>query len=122
LRKLNTVLSVETDEIPGPLDDEDSVQIVRENHWAVGWVEWIAIHKSNVAAIEAAKFLCNKANDYPVLNESDWSELEYTQAMDYWDSMSLSEKVRFCADCNVSIFAARRSSDLPDRLYERLTA
>ena len=31
----------------------ETVQVVRENHWAVGWVEWIAIHKSDLSADQA---------------------------------------------------------------------
>jgi|SRR5581483_1264628 len=104
------------------LDDCLSVQIVCENHWAVGWVEWIAIHDSNVAAIELAKELCERANSYPILNESHFSNLEYERAMEFWSGLSLSDKVDMCRDCGVSIFAARRNSALPDRLWESLVA
>ena len=31
--------------------ESDTVQVVRESHWAVGWVEWIAIHESDEAAL-----------------------------------------------------------------------
>ena len=120
LRQLETELSPETHDIPGRFDGESSVQIVREGHWAVGWVEWIAIHESNTAALDAARKLCDRANDYPVLDEDHWGNLEYERAMNYWDSLSLNEKVNYCRDCRVSIFAARRSHDLPDRLYESL--
>lgn len=105
----------------GDADGDATVTIVRESHWAVGWVEWIAIHGSNETALAKARELCEQVKDYPVLDETHWSNLEYTQAMEYWDSMSLSCKVDFCRDCDVSIFAARRSYDLPDRLYESLT-
>jgi hypothetical protein len=110
-----TLLALATDN-----DDESTVQIVREGHWAVGWVEWIAIHGSNAAALAKARELCAKVEDYPALDEDHWSNLEYERAMDYWESMSLASKVDFCRDCGVSIFAARRSYDMPDRLYEAL--
>lgn len=93
-----------------------------ESHWACGHVEWIGIHKdSPVALLDAAEEMLASIGDYPCLDESDWSDLEYTEAMSFWDSMSLSMKVDYCRDADVSIFAARRSSDLPDRLYESLT-
>lgn len=98
-----------------------TVQIVSENHWAVGWVEWIAIHESDTESLAVARELCESYNQYPALDEDHWSNLEYTRAMEFWDSMSLSAKVDYCRDCDVSIFAARRSHDLPDRLYESLT-
>jgi hypothetical protein len=97
------------------------VTVVRESHWACGWIEWIAIHESNTAGIALANEMLEKIDDYPCLSEDDWSELEYTEAMEYWDGLSLSEKVDYCKDAKVSIFAARRSYDLPDRLYEMLT-
>lgn len=108
--------------LSGDFEGEATVTIVREGHWAVGWVEWIAIHETNIAALAKARELCKRTEDYPVLNEDHWSDLEYMQAMEFWDSMSLASKVSYCRDCKVSIFAARRSSDLPDRLYENLAA
>jgi hypothetical protein len=122
LLALSTALSVETTDMPGRWDGEQSVRIVRENHWAIGWVEWIAIHSSNSEALTKARGLCESANDYPILDESHFSDLEYTRAMEFWDSSSLSSKSDYCRDCGVSIFAARRNHDLPDRLWECLTA
>ena len=66
------------------LDDCLSVQIVRENHWAVGWIEWIAIHASNAAALDLARELCERANDYPILDEDHFSRLESEQADEVW--------------------------------------
>lgn len=109
------------DIVDGDGEEMTSVQIVCESHWAVGWVEWIAIHESDTQSLDAARALCEQYNSYPALDESHWSELEYTRAMEYWDSCSLAEKVRLCQDTRVSVFAARRSHDLPDRLYEMLT-
>lgn len=28
--------------------ESETVRVVRESHWAVGWVEWIAIHESDI--------------------------------------------------------------------------
>lgn len=97
------------------------VTVVRESHWACGWIEWIAIHESNTAGVALANEMEESIDDYPCLSEDDWSELEYMEAMDYWDGLSLSEKVDYCRDAEVSVFVARRSYDLPDRLYEMLT-
>lgn len=78
------------------LDDCLSVQVVRESHWAVGWVEWIAIHSSNTAALAKARDLCERANDYPILDESHFSELEYTQANEVWASCyNITERVKY---------------------------
>lgn len=73
-----------------------TVEIVRESHWAVGWVEWIAIHSSNTAAIAKATELCERANDYPVLDEDDWSEREQTEANEVWTNcFDVSERIAY---------------------------
>jgi len=105
-----------------PDGEETTVQVVRENHWAVGWVEWIAIHESNIQAYQKAIELCEKANDYVVLDEDHFSNLEYERAVRFWDCLSLPEKVDMCQECGVSIFAARRNYDLPDKLWDRLVS
>jgi len=34
--------------------ESETVIVVRETHWAVGWVEWIAIHESDDKALKIA--------------------------------------------------------------------
>ncbi len=78
------------------LDDCLSVQVVRENHWAVGWVEWIAVHGSNAAALECARELCASANNYPPLDESHWSQMEHEEAGEVWAKCySVSERIEY---------------------------
>lgn len=60
------------------------VRVVRENHWAVGWVEWIAIHESAIEALEIADKLKGKLEDYPVISEDLWSEYEQRDADETW--------------------------------------
>lgn len=88
--------------------ESETVQVVRERHWAVGWVEWIAIHQDDSLALSLASGIANRLDDYPVVNENHWSELEYQEACDYWASMSVRERARTAADCGVSVFSARR--------------
>lgn len=53
--------------------------IVREGHWAVGWVEWIAIHQDEVEALKIADALIERVQNYPVLDEDDFSMREYEE-------------------------------------------
>lgn len=78
------------------LESEDckSVQIVSENHWAVGWVEWIAIHESNAPAVAEAGAMLKKLEGYPVLNEGHWSEMELNEYFEAWNSYGHREFVR----------------------------
>jgi hypothetical protein len=87
LAEFNKLIPDDTDSLTlEQLEGLCSITVVRESHWAVGWVEWIAIHSSNTAALELARELCERANDYPILNESHFSELECTQANEVWAS------------------------------------
>lgn len=72
--------------VGGDVEDADlaSVQTVRENHWAVGWVEWIAIHQSNESALRAADEMAGQLENYPVLSEERWSEYEQEEANQVW--------------------------------------
>jgi len=98
------------------------VTVVRESHWACGWIEWIAIHKTATEQIKLAEEMESKLEDYPVLCEDDWSNLEYEEAMSYWESLSLENRIEMCAEKGVSIFVARRTYDLPDAIYNSLIA
>lgn len=100
----------------------ETVLTVTEGHWAVGWVDWIAIHKSDDKALEIADKLAGDLIDYPVLNEDHWSGLEYDEACEYWESMSIRDRAEYCVRAGQSIFAARRNwFDDPDgRMQEML--
>lgn len=78
--------------------ESETVIVIRESHWAVGWVEWIAIHESDRAALETADRLKGDLEDYPVLSEEHLSDLEWSTAADYWDSLSPREKVQMALD------------------------
>lgn len=67
-----------------PEFDGESRLEVRESHWAVGWVEWIAIHADDEAALRAADEMTASLEYYPVLDDSDFSELEEENAAKVW--------------------------------------
>lgn len=76
--------------------ESDTVTVVRESHWAVGWVEWIAIHQDDTKALQAADEAKAGLEDYPVLNEDDWSERETKAANDVWKGCySPAERIRY---------------------------
>jgi len=90
-------------------DDESALQHVTENHWAVGWVEWIGIHKNAPdELLRRADEIIGELEDYPVYNDDKLSEFEDEQACEAWKSYSLRDRIELCAEYGVSIFAARR--------------
>ena len=62
----------------------DTVEVVHEGHWAVGWVEWIAIESSDARSLRIADEIKGKLADYPVVNEELWSEYEDEEAQQIW--------------------------------------
>ena len=73
-----------------------TVRIVRESHWAVGWIEWIAIHKSDNAALDKAQIMIDDLNQYPVLDEDDWSQREHETACQIWkDCYDIPERIEY---------------------------
>jgi len=66
--------------------ESETVRVVREGHWAVGWIEWIAIHESDDKALAIQYEIEGSLADYPVLDESDWSEEEAEEANEVWQN------------------------------------
>lgn len=104
-------------------DEIESVYVVCEGHWACGWIEWIAIHPSNTAAMKLADEMLCALEGYPVLNEEDYYQLKYDEAHSWWLRMGTRERIERCYEDGDSIFAARH--DYPpcyvlDSLIEQL--
>jgi hypothetical protein len=103
--------------------ESETVQVVRESHWAVGWVEWIAIHQDDDKALEIADELRDRYENYPVLDDDDWSAREWETVCSAWERSDLRERIYVCNRFGVSIFAARRDELPPDdngAIYEYL--
>lgn len=89
--------------------DTATVLVVRESHWACGWIEWIAIRADNETALRVADDIARKLEGYPVVDEDDWSNLEAHETLDHWKRMPIRDRVEECQRAEVSVFAARRS-------------
>lgn len=95
------------------VSQHDDTGIVSMGHWACGWYEIFLIHADDVAALQAAdEWACSLA-DYPVADESAWSEAEWEAVAEYWERCSVSERMEALERCGLSMFAARRD-ELPD--------
>lgn len=57
--------------------ESETVIVVTENHWAVGWIQWIAIHESDEVALRSADEMKERLADYPILDEGDYSNREW---------------------------------------------
>lgn len=77
------------------VEGESGLQVVRESHWLVGWVEWIAIHESNRLALEAANNIMRRFQDYPVIDEERLWEYEYEECQETWEMFSERERAQY---------------------------
>lgn len=72
--------------------ESETVTVVREGHWAVGWVEWIAIHQDDSVALKIADEIAGALEDYPVINDDHFGELEFNEMLDRWADMSFRDR------------------------------
>ena len=94
LERANFAAMVTALQVDGELPD--TVTIVRESHWAVGWVEWIAIEHSDESSLRIADKIKGKLADYPVIDEELWSEYEQIEAQEVWQHCySPKERIRY---------------------------
>lgn len=56
--------------------DEDDLTIAAASHWAVGWVETILVRATNTELVREAAKICKAIEDYPILDDSDYSYRE----------------------------------------------
>lgn len=67
--------------------ESGAVQVHRFNHWAVGWVELILIDSTDKEKVKIAEDIECSLADYPVLDDSAFSEAEhddYIQSIGNW--------------------------------------
>lgn len=80
-----------------PDDDCTSPVIVREGHWAVGWIEWVAIHESNEAALREADEIASSLDNYPVLDDEARSAMEWEEYTEAWTRYGCRDFIRSLA-------------------------
>lgn len=117
LKQLKALPEVEV-MVPSNRYDDSMIEgtglvVVRESHWAVGWIEWIAIHESNTAALELADKIMAKLTDYPVIDEELWSEYENEDCRQTWET---------CFDAKERLDYFRRHSHTSNGLMSMLKA
>jgi len=64
--------------------ESETVIVVRERHWAVGWVEWIAIHQDDEEALKKADEIAAALENYPIVDEEHYYQLESEEADETW--------------------------------------
>jgi len=87
--------------------ESDTVAVHAFNHWGPGWFKIILVHPSRLSELQG---IAKQLEDYPVLNEEDFSRREFEQVCESWADLHLSERIEMCKTASVSIFAARQDN------------
>lgn len=59
----------------GGENEKNGVLVIRDRHWAVGWIEYILVHKDSKKVAEAEKIM-KDYDAYPVLDDNHYSEAQ----------------------------------------------
>jgi len=75
--------------------ESETVEIFRFGHWACGWLEYLCV-KSGSESERIAADIESQIEDYPILDENHFSELEQSEADSIWhDCYSVGERVEY---------------------------
>lgn len=93
-------------------DGKNTIVKVSESHWAVGWIEWIAIHESNIPALKLADSIQSEINEYPILDEEKHTQMEEKEANRIWkECYRVKDRIKYIRE-NESEFDFSSYSDL----------
>lgn len=89
-----------------------NLAIEEASHWACGWLQYLIINPAASELINEAESALGRLDDYPVLDEEDWSELETEEANQIWkDCYRTKERVQYIRE-HKSQFEFRGLADL----------
>ena len=93
--------------------ESDDVFIYHVGHWACGWIEEILINPDNQDMVKIAQDIEKQLDDYPILNEDDYSERESQDQIETWENASRAD----FRDMLEARFDVELSDDDIDRLF-----
>lgn len=79
--------------------ESDNVAVHRFGHWGPGWFEIILINPDEKDLVKKAEDMESALADYPILDESHFSELEHNEANKVWSSCyDIPERIEYIRD------------------------
>lgn len=94
---------------------EEAIEVHRFGHWGPGWFEIILVNPENKEKLAVAEEVESSLENYPVLDDNDFSRKEVETAIDRWMNCGRRERIEICKKYHTSIFASRRD-ELPDNV------
>lgn len=76
--------------------ESETVQVHRFGHWGPGWFEIILIDPSDTAKAQTAQEIEDALSDYPVVDDSLYSEYEWEECAQVWENCySATERIEY---------------------------
>lgn len=95
-------------------DMGSACEVHRTGHWACGWVEWLILpYTASEEDKEKAAQWIYDLEQYPVANDDHFSNLEYTEAEEYWKTASMKDRLELAERFGLSPFVIRRD-EMPE--------
>ncbi len=88
---------------------EGDWQIHRFGHWACGWLEILIVRPGSPAHDAAVKMRADLER-YPLLDEDDFSDREYTAKGEYWEGCDYEDRKALVIQAGLPISKARCKS------------
>jgi hypothetical protein len=95
--------------------ESGAVEVHRFGHWGPGWFEIVLIDPDRADLVAIAGDIESALDDYPVLDDDDYSAREFEEAEQAWIDTGAGERIRILSRHGLSIFAARRD-EIPQGL------
>lgn len=73
--------------------ESDTVEVHRFGHWGPGWYEIILIDPKDEARVKEAQEIEDALSDYPIVDESLFSEYEHEECAETWERFSVEDRI-----------------------------
>ena len=74
--------------------ESDNVTIDHFGHWACGW--WVSLSvRAGTPEHDIARKIADRLENYPVLDEEDFSQREYEDALDVWNAYTVQDRIEY---------------------------
>ena len=98
-----------TEGAKGTQDISEHVAIEEARHWACGWIQRLIVDPSAADLVAIVQEANKKLEGYPVVDEDDWSELEWNEYCEFFER-----------DCRGEFRRGLKEFELKDSTLDRI--
>ena len=95
--------------------ESETVEVHRFGHWGPGWYEIIIVDPADTARVSILETIADRLENYPVLDEDDYSNREWDSFVDQWQAYGASDFRKACVGAfGLGDAAESRLDDIDD--------